>query len=86
MPVYRPLLAFAEATGTERWPLHRCRGRLAVLVYFAGLIGGNLVEGRRAYTTDVNAMVLLANVLIACVVIAEALRAGVTLGMLRGLR
>lgn len=59
---------------------------LAVLVYFAGLIGGNLVEGRGAYTTDVNAMVLLANVLIACVVIAEALRAGVTLGLLRGLR
>lgn len=59
---------------------------LAVAVYFAGLIGGNLVEGRSAYTTDVNAMVLLANVLVACVVIAESIRAGVTLALLKGLR
>lgn len=61
-------------------------GSLAVIVYFLGLIGGNLVEGRAAYTTDVNAMVLLANVLVASLVVAEAVRAGVTLALLRGLR
>lgn len=59
---------------------------LAVVVYFAGLVGGNLVEGRGAYTTDVNAMVLLANVLVACLVLTETIRAGVTLILLRGLR
>lgn len=59
---------------------------LALMVYLAGLIGGNLVEGRAVHTTDVNAMVLLANVLVACLVLAEAIRAGVTLALLRGLR
>ena len=59
---------------------------LAIAVYFAGLIGGNLVEGRTAYTTDVNAMVLLANVLVACVVVSETIRSGLTLALLRGLR
>ena len=59
---------------------------LAIAVYFAGLIGGNLVEGRNAYTTDVNAMVLLANILVACLVLTETIRAGVTLVLLRGLR
>ncbi|PZO02927.1 MAG: hypothetical protein DCF28_08030 [Alphaproteobacteria bacterium] len=59
---------------------------LALLVYLGGLVGGNLVEGRSAYTTDVNAMVLLANALVACLVLAEAIRAGVTLVLLRGLR
>ncbi|MBB5744654.1 hypothetical protein [Brevundimonas variabilis] len=59
---------------------------LALLVYLGGLVGGNLVEGRAGYTTDVNAMVLLANVLVACLVLAETIRAGVTLALLKGLR
>jgi hypothetical protein len=59
---------------------------MALLVYLGGLVGGNLVEARSVYTTDVNAMVLLANVLVACLVLAETIRAGVTLVLLRGLR
>lgn len=59
---------------------------LAIAVYFAGLIGGNLVEGRTAWVTDINAMVLLANVLVACVVVSETIRFGLTLALLRGLR
>lgn len=59
---------------------------MALLVYLGGLVGGNLVEGRAVYTTDVNAMVLLANVLVACLVLAETIRAGVTLALLKGLR
>ena len=59
---------------------------LAIAVYFAGLVGGNLVEGRGAYTTDINVMVLLANVLIACVIVSETIRSGLTLALLRGLR
>lgn len=58
---------------------------LALLVCLGGLIGGDLVEARRG-VTDVNAMVLLANALVACLVVAEAVRAGVTLGLLRALR
>jgi hypothetical protein len=54
---------------------------LAIAVYFAGLIGGNLVEGRGAYITDINVMVLLA-----CVVVSETIRSGLTLALLRGLR
>ncbi len=59
---------------------------LAIAVYFAGLIGGNLVEGRAAYVTDINVMVLGANVLVACVVVSETIRSGLTLALLRGLR
>ncbi len=59
---------------------------VAMAAYFAGLVGGNLVAGRGQYVTDVNAMVVLANVLVACVVVSEVVRAGVTLVLLRGLR
>lgn len=59
---------------------------LAIAVYFAGLVGGALVEWRAAHTTDVNAMVLLANGLVACLVLSEMVRAAVTLMLLKGLR
>lgn len=59
---------------------------VAIAVYFAGLIGGNLVEDRARWVTDINALVLLANVLIACVVVSETIRSGLTLALLRGLR
>ncbi|CAN5285795.1 hypothetical protein BH09PSE1_BH09PSE1_11640 [soil metagenome] len=54
--------------------------------YFAGLIDDNLVGGSAAFRVDGNLMVLVANVLLACVVIAELIRAGVTLTLLRALR
>ena len=59
---------------------------VAIAVYFAGLIGGNLVEDRARWVTDINALVLLANVLVACVVVSETIRSGLTLALLRGLR
>ena len=36
--------------------------------------------------TGMNAFVLLANVLVACVIVSELVRAGLTLALLRGLR
>lgn len=59
---------------------------VALIAYFGGLVGGNLVEGRAGLITDVNLMVLLANVLVACVIVAELARSSVTLALLRGLR
>ena len=59
---------------------------VAMAAYFAGLIDDNVVGGRAGFSTDGNAMILLANVLLACLVLAELIRAGVTLSLLRGLR
>ena len=54
--------------------------------YFAGLIDDNLVSGAAVFRVDGNLMVLVANILLACLVIAELIRAGVTLMLLRALR
>ena len=54
--------------------------------YFAGLIDDNLVGGAAVFQVDGNLMVLVANILLACLVIAELIRAGVTLMLLRALR
>ena len=54
--------------------------------YFAGLIDDNLVRGAAVFRVDGNLMVLVANILLACLVIAELIRAGVTLMLLRALR
>ena len=54
--------------------------------YFAGLVDDNLVGGAAVFRVDGNLMVLVANILLACLVIAELIRAGVTLMLLRALR
>jgi len=54
--------------------------------YFSGLIDDNLVGGAAVFRVDGNLMVLVANILLACLVIAELIRAGVTLMLLRALR
>ena len=54
--------------------------------YFAGLLDDNLVGGPEAFSVTGEMMVVLANVLLACVIVAELVRAGVTLMLLRGLR
>ena len=54
--------------------------------YFAGLVDDNLVGGAAVFRVDGNLMVLAANILLACLVIAELIRAGVTLMLLRALR
>ena len=58
----------------------------AMAAYFAGLFDDNFVGGSAVYSVDGNLVVLFANVLLACIVIAEVIRAGVTLMLLRGLR
>ena len=59
---------------------------VAMAAYFAGLIDDNFVGGAAVFSVTGNLMVLFANVLLACVVLAELVRAGVTLMLLRGLR
>jgi hypothetical protein len=59
---------------------------VAMGAYFLGLIDDNLVGGAAVFSVDGNLMVLVANVLLACVVIAELIRAAVTLMLLRALR
>ena len=59
---------------------------VSMAAYFAGLIDDNLVGGAAVFRVDGNLMVLVANVLLACVVIAEVIRAAVTLALLRALR
>jgi len=54
--------------------------------YFAGLVDDNLVGGAAVFRVDGNLMVLVANILLACLVIAELIRAGVTLMLLGALR
>jgi len=54
--------------------------------YFAGLLDDNLVGGAAAFSITGEMMVLLANVLLACLVLTELIRAGVTLILLRALR
>ncbi|WGM32917.1 hypothetical protein [Brevundimonas sp. NIBR11] len=54
--------------------------------YFAGLLDDNLVGGTLAFSVTGEMMVLLANVLLACLILTEMVRAGVTLMLLRALR
>ena len=54
--------------------------------YFTGLLDDNIVGGPAAFSISGEMMVLLANVLLACLILAELVRAGVTLMLLRALR
>lgn len=54
--------------------------------YFAGLLDDNMVGGAETFSITGEMMVVLANVLLACVIVAELIRAGVTLMLLRALR
>ena len=57
---------------------------LSGTAYFMGLTSPAF--GTHVAMTGMNAFVLLANVLIACVIVSELVRAGLTLVLLRGLR
>jgi hypothetical protein len=59
---------------------------VSMAAYFAGLIDDNVVGGRAVFAVTGNLMVVLANVLLACLILTELVRAGVTLMLLRGLR
>lgn len=58
---------------------------VAAGAYFAGL-DDNLLGGAAVFSITGEMMVLLANVLLACLVLAEMIRAAVTLMLLRALR
>lgn len=58
----------------------------AMAAYFTGLIGDNLVHQSPVFRIDGNLLVLVANVLLACIILTELIRAGVTLVLLRALR
>jgi len=58
----------------------------AAAAWLAGVVDDNMVGGRAVFSVNGNLMVALANVLLACLVLTELVRAGVTLMLLRGLR
>jgi len=59
---------------------------VSAVAWFTGLIDDNPVGGSAVFSVTGNLMVLFANVLLACLVLAELVRAGVTLMLLRALR
>jgi hypothetical protein len=61
-------------------------GMAACAAWFGGMIGGNLVDVGRAAADEVGVMVLVANVMMACLILSELLRAAYELVLLRGLR
>ena len=59
---------------------------LSAAAYAAGLLDDNFVGGAAVFSVTGEMMVLFANVLLACLVLTELVRAGVTLMLLRALR
>jgi len=58
-------------------------GMAACAAWFGGMIGGNLVDAGVAAADEVGVMVLIANVLFACLILSELLRAAFELTLLR---
>lgn len=54
----------------------------AMGAYFTGLIGGNMTTPWQSTISDVNLAVIVANILLAFVVVSETIRAGFTLALL----
>lgn len=82
----REMLAALKASHVSLMALIALVMSVAIAAWFAGLIDDNMVGGRAVFAVTGNLMVLLSNVLLACVVISELIRAGFTLALLRGLR
>lgn len=82
----REIIAALKASHVALMALIALVMSVAIVAWFAGAIDDNMVGGRDVFHVSGNLMVLLSNVLLACVVLAELVRAGVTLGLLRGLR
>ncbi len=82
----RELLAALKGSHVALMALITLMFSVAMAAYFAGVVDDNVIGGRAGFSTDGNAMILLANVLVACLVLSEMVRAGVTLALLRGLR
>lgn len=82
----RELLASLKASHVALMFLIGLVFTVATAVYFTGWFGGEGLARIRTAATDVNVLILLANILVACAVLAELLRAGLTLALLRRLR
>jgi ABC-type amino acid transport system permease subunit len=82
----REILAALKASHVALMALIALVFCVSMAAYFAGLIGDNMVGGSAVFAVDGNLMVLGANLLLASIVIAELIRAGVTLTLLRALR
>lgn len=82
----REIIASLKASHVALMGLIALVMSVAIVAWFAGLIDDNLVGGRAVFAVTGNLMVLLSNVLLACVVVSELIRAGFTLALLRGLR
>ena len=82
----REMLAALKASHVALMALIALIFCVSMAAYFAGLIDDNFVRGAAVFSVTGNLMVLFANVLLACLVLAELVRAGVTLMLLRGLR
>jgi len=78
----REILAALKASHVALMGLIAMVFCIATGSYFAGLIGTNLIAPWQDHISDINIAVILANVLLACLVITELVRAGLTLGFL----
>lgn len=78
----REILAALKASHVALMGLIAMIFCIAAGSYFAGLIGTNLVTPWQDRISDINVAVILANILLACLVITELVRAGLTLGFL----
>lgn len=82
----REILASLKASHVALMALIALIFCVSAAAYFAGMLDDNLVGGPAAFSITGEMMVLLANVLLACIIVAELVRAGVTLMLLRALR
>lgn len=56
---------------------------VAVGIWLIGLVGGDWLARRAAVVPERNSLMVLANILVACLVLAEMIRAGTTLVLLK---
>lgn len=82
----REILASLKASHVALMALIGLVFCLSAAAYFAGLLDDNFVRGPAVFSVTGEMMVLFANVLLACLVLAELVRAGATLLLLRALR
>lgn len=82
----REILASLKASHIALMALTALLFCVSAGAYFAGLLDDNLIGGAAAFSITGQIMVLLANVLLACLIVAEMIRAGFTLMLLRRAR
>lgn len=78
----REILAALKASHVALMALIAMIFCIAAGAYFAGLVGTNLMTPWQDYISDINVAVILANILLACLVMTELARAGLTLAFL----